>query len=112
MCEPPLTYPPDFNYDQEIAASWTRMDTDLRDRYQEQFDLANKRWDEEKEKEAATARTAQETPTITAPQGGLKVEPGDEDVEMGDDRDSHSAGEGGGFTAVNGSGAAPRMGNI
>jgi hypothetical protein len=103
MTEPVENHPEGINYDREIASGWSNLDNEGRADYQQQFDALKRRWDDEKEA-AAGGAGMQQTPTPA----GLR----DEDVEMGDEGDSHSGGDGGGFTAVNGSGVPPRMGNF
>lgn len=97
MASPVDTYPTGINYDGEIASGWTNLDNEGRIHYQQEFDDLKSKWDDEKE-------AAGKTPTPAGPR--------DEDVEMGEEGDSHSGGDGGGFTAVNGSGVPPRMGNF
>lgn len=88
-----------FDIERAVASGWRDINVQERAAWQTKFEIKKKEWDREK---AATVSTA----ALQAPAdpGGLTGDTPaarDEDVEMGDDLDSHSGGDGAGFTAVN-----------
>jgi hypothetical protein len=84
-----------FDINQAMAFGWREMDEQGRAGWQQQFEEEKRSWELEKQGSAGGgARQSTLDPARPTPAG-------DEDVEMADDVESHSGGDGGGFTAVN-----------
>jgi hypothetical protein len=79
-----------------LAYVWTQLGQEGQAKWQHQYEQRKAIWESEKLTDPPTAPSRQNTGDHR-----LQAIAGDEDTEMGDDVESHSGGDAGGFTAVN-----------
>jgi hypothetical protein len=86
-----------FDMNHTLAFEWQALGEQGRSAWVEQMDQEAKSLDAEKQVIASSGTSRQGAADVDLP----LVAPGDQDVEMADDVESHSGGDAGGFTAVN-----------